>query len=115
MNITPETNVVRLWNGTLVDLNKVLAITDIDEHRGDNSPKLSFDIVSGDGKISIKEMCSSYYYKGNYHGCPSWRLLDGTWKETFSITETLFYHQFKEKYDSLINYWTKNKPIVEIS
>jgi hypothetical protein len=118
-----EPNVVRIWNGSLIDVNKIVSISRPSLYRAYNGAMADVHVsvvVYADSDILIKEYPSPYISVYRYYdelGNSShahWKTITGEWKSNPTDDEIEFYTEFKRKVDILVAFWTKNKEIVDL-
>jgi len=122
-----EPNVVRIWNGTLIDVNKIVSISRPTLYRAYNSAMAKSNVsvvIYGDGNTPIT--ITEYAFELSYDKRPykfiddfdlfeaHWKTVTGEWKANAIDDEIVFYADFKRKVDILVDYWTKSKEITDL-
>ena len=123
-----EPNVVRIWNGTLIDVNKIVSISRPTLYRAYNSAMAKANVsvvIYGDGNtpITITEYACELSYERPFKFRDDfgkdlfeahWKTITGEWKVRATDDEIVFYADFKRKVDILVDYWTKSKEITDL-
>lgn len=116
-----EPNVVRIWNGSLIDVSKIISISRPNLYRAYygsmSNASVSVNIYTTDGKspIVISEYPDNYSeYKLDADKMLLWKTVSGGWVYNPPDDEIAFYARFKRKVDVLIDYWTNHKEIIDL-
>lgn len=128
-----EVACVRLWDGSVVDMNNILRISLPYIHTASYGSLaeayVGCTIYSKTGKdICIREFISSDdSFTDKYYRCvPSkidakwndkiveWLCTDGSWSSNAKDSDLKVYADFKEKIDTFIAFWNKHNPVLEV-
>lgn len=125
-------NAVRLWNGTVIDLNAISGIESPVFNRASYGEMSTCEIYciikSNKGDIKITEYphtrdryrfgISKYYILVNETvkrpNEISWKCIDDTYSNNAKNEDILFYVEFKNRIETLIKYWNDNKAPVDL-
>lgn len=129
-----EVACVRLWDGSVVDMNNILRISLPYVHKAGYGSMAEAHvgciIYSIKGKdICIREFISSddYSFTDKYYRCVprkpdatwndkivEWLCTDGSWSSNAKDSDLKVYADFKEKIDAFIAFWNKHNPVLEV-
>lgn len=128
-----EVSCVRLWDGSVVDMNNISRISLPYVHKAGygslSEVHVGCTIYTKSGKdINLREFISnSDAFTDKYYRCVprssesqwndkivEWLCADGSWSSNPKDSDLKLYVDYKSKIDEFIAFWNKNKPAIEI-